>query len=147
MARSTGRLDVEKAVEFLCQKLNDLDRKVQEQAKEERSFRELNKQRYDSKEEIAELLFAASEKLWEEKLLVDERNFEEHSSDLLYLCRRFKTRLASGLPDAQYKEQLALMTQQQSTGAGGGSSSSSTATPEGQSQQQVQGQSDGGTAR
>lgn len=95
--------------EELLKDLAELERNVQAQMEEEVSFRKANHQ-YDSHEETTQLLLAACEKLWTEKVALDKASFEEHSSALLYLCQHFQTSIETGVSDTVYKSKIVSQT-------------------------------------
>lgn len=94
--------------EQLRKQLQELEAGIQGVIQEEISFRTANKQ-FDTSNDTVELLTSVCEKLWKEKLVSEEKNFEEHSSELAYMCRHFKTKIDHGLSEQIYREQLALV--------------------------------------
>jgi hypothetical protein len=94
--------------EQLRKQLQELEAGIQGVLQEEISFRTANKQ-FDPSNDTTELLTSVCEKLWKEKLVSEEKNFEEHSSELAYMCRHFKTKIDFGLNEQIYREQLALV--------------------------------------
>lgn len=85
--------------------LKELERSMQARLEEGVSFRKSNT-RFDQRNEVTRLLIAACEKLWTEKATMDEANFEEHSSEIHYLCRHFQTSIDAGLAEPVYREKL-----------------------------------------
>lgn len=62
---------------------------------------------FDPNDDTVSVLIAACQKLLDAKAAMEETNFEEHSAELSYLCKRFGTSLDRGLSDAAYREKLA----------------------------------------
>lgn len=94
--------------ELLWKQLEELEAGIQGVLQEEISFRTANKH-FDPANDTTELLMSVCEKLWKEKLVSEEKNFEEHSSELAYMCRHFKTKIDRGLNEQIYREQLAMV--------------------------------------
>jgi len=86
--------------------LVELERAVQKDVQEAASFRKAN-QSFDARDDTTQLLLAACEKLWNEKLAMEKARFEEHSSSLHLLCQHLRTTVDEGLSESVYKEKLA----------------------------------------
>jgi len=80
--------------------------KLQGELDEAVSFRKHNKQ-FKERSASTDLLNAAAEKLWVEKVASQQQTFQEHSSELHYLCERFRTRIDKGLTHAVVAEKRA----------------------------------------
>jgi hypothetical protein len=94
--------------EQLQKGLTELERTVQGQIAEEVSIRNSNAS-FNPQNETTQLLIAACEKLVVEKEAMDRENFEEHTSELPFLCRHFNTTVEGGLSERVYKEKLAAV--------------------------------------
>jgi len=90
--------------ELLAQ-LTELQEAVKDQDKNRWNFRKSNSI-FNAQDSTTQLLLAACEKLAAEKEAYERSNFQEHSSDLSYLCKHFGTSISSGLTDAACRERL-----------------------------------------
>mmetsp|Transcript_112899 Transcript_112899/g.319381 ORF Transcript_112899/g.319381 Transcript_112899/m.319381 type:complete len:601 (-) Transcript_112899:117-1919(-) len=99
-------MTVQVAPEQLRKQLLELDRVIQAKISEDNSFRTLNVG-FNLQNETTQLLMAACEKLAVEKDAMQKANFEEHTSELPYLCRHFNTAIDSGLADSAYRDKQA----------------------------------------
>jgi len=90
----------------LLPKLVELERLVQVQLAEEGRLRNANSS-FTPKNETTQLLLAACEKLSAQKEAMDRASFEEHTSELSYLCKHFGTSIDNGLGERALKEYAA----------------------------------------
>lgn len=95
-------------VDKLLPALQELERTVQAQAEESVSFRKWNT-KFDKRNETTQLLLNVCEQLWNEKQTMEQSNFEEHASDLSYLCQHYKTSIKSGLALNVHADELQAM--------------------------------------
>lgn len=82
----------------LQQELIELKSRVEAEQLHELHFRKAN-QGFNPREETTKLLLEACEKLALEKEAMEKANFEEHTSELPYLCRHFGTSISDGLSE------------------------------------------------
>lgn len=97
-----------KTAEELRPELGRLEREVQAAAEEAVSFRKLNAS-FDKNNETTQLLLTACEQLWTEKMSIDNTNFQEHTSELSYLCQHYNTGIYTGLADHVYTEKASTL--------------------------------------
>jgi len=86
--------------------LSELERAVQKDVQEVASFRKAN-QAFDARDDTTQLLLAACEKLWNEKLAMEKARFEEHTSSLHLVCQHLRTTIDQGLTELVWREKLA----------------------------------------
>lgn len=98
------------SAEQLQKGLGDLERAVQGQIAYEISIRNSNMS--FAANETTQLLIAACEKLALEKEAMDRAHFEEHTSELPFMCRHFNTSVDAGLSEKVYREKLAAASPQ-----------------------------------
>lgn len=94
--------------EQLLPTLQALERSVQAEAEESVSFRKQNS-KFDKRNETTQLLLTVCEQLWNEKQSMEQSNFEEHTSELAYLCQHYKSSISSGVAFSAYSDELAAM--------------------------------------
>mmetsp|Transcript_77248 Transcript_77248/g.213645 ORF Transcript_77248/g.213645 Transcript_77248/m.213645 type:complete len:593 (-) Transcript_77248:180-1958(-) len=92
--------------EQLLKDLKELDTSVQRQVEEDQSFRRLNAN-FSVQNETTQMLLEVCEKLAAAKEAMERACFEEHTSELPYLCRHFGTAIDAGLSERAYRERQA----------------------------------------
>jgi len=103
------------APDSLQKELTALERTVQSRVDQDNSFRKANAN-FNIQSETTQLLLAACEKLVVEKGAMDRSSFEEHSSDLAYLCKHFGTAINLGLSERYHRDKLVQMQPWSSSG-------------------------------
>lgn len=100
----------------LFNRLRGLDESVQAQVAEEHNFRSANAALFPPSNDTTNLLLAACEQLASEKDTMAKAHFEEHTSELSYLCQRFNTSIRHGLTDAGAEAHKTLASGSRSSG-------------------------------
>jgi len=95
--------------EYLLQELAKLDAAVKIQKNDLLAYRQANVS-FDAKNETTQLLLNACERLMMEKVAMDQANFQEHTSDVSYVCQYFGCQaLNVGLCDAAYTDKVSAL--------------------------------------
>mmetsp|Transcript_21013 Transcript_21013/g.45465 ORF Transcript_21013/g.45465 Transcript_21013/m.45465 type:complete len:638 (-) Transcript_21013:305-2218(-) len=89
--------------EQLLGPLRELEQKLQIKLAEEHSFRKANAN-FQPMNETTTSLLAVCEKLAAMKEKLARANFEEHTSELTFLCKRFNTSIENGHSERSYQE-------------------------------------------
>lgn len=86
-------------------RLVELEKVLQARDAEEQSFRRANAS-FPLNNDTTRLLVVACEKLAAEKEAMQRTNYEEHNSDIAFMCRHLQTSLAQGQSERSHAEKL-----------------------------------------
>lgn len=90
----------------LLHELTELERIVRLEDEDATLYQKRNAG-FDFQNETTQLLLSVCEKLAKAKSVMDQANFEEHTSELPYLISHYCTSIATGLSESAHREKLA----------------------------------------